>query len=489
MSDVSKLTDTFVVVESKTYLQRLSWRGSQPLRLAMFTLARVLTDIVAIVAASVASTKIYHLLFLSLETYRDENIAIGIVGGILFAAIAHGRELYSDDKGQSISRRIPLIVIVWLVVFSALTVFGFLMKLSSLLSRGSLIMFFFSGLALIIPIHLFWSRLFERFRAVGLLAPMSVALLAIGSEETAAAIASRMRNAGQHLVKIWRIKLLRANAGAEDISRFVLEQLQSEPFTELLIAAPAGQMQYVQKLSESLRLAPVRVCLLLDDRMKWVVAQPSRIYGHDTAVELSRAPLGVFERLIKRSFDIVASAGALFLLSPFLVLVAVAIRLDSPGPVLFRQRRDGFNNQPFRIFKFRSMRVTEDGPSIRQASRRDDRVTRVGRFIRRTSIDELPQIWNVLRGEMSIVGPRPHAVAHGEYYSNLIAEYAHRHHVKPGLTGWAQVNGNRGETKTVDKMRERVDLDIWYVDNWSIWLDLKIIFRTIKTIISENNAY
>ncbi len=160
----------------------------------------------------------------------------------------------------------------------------------------------------------------------------------------------------------------------------------------------------------------------------------------------------------------------------------MAIKLDSDGPVFFLQRRRGHDNRPFRIIKFRSMSVLEDGQSIRQATEADPRITRMGSFIRATSIDELPQFFNVLRGDMSVVGPRPHAVAHDDVYDRLIDEYASRRHVKPGVTGWAQVQGHRGETPTVESMQERVACDLWYINNWSLWLDLKIVARTVFSL-------
>jgi len=152
------------------------------------------------------------------------------------------------------------------------------------------------------------------------------------------------------------------------------------------------------------------------------------------------------------------------------------------------QTRNGFNSRTFKIFKFRTMSVLEDGPCIRQATKNDARVTNIGRILRRTNVDELPQLFNVLAGDMSLVGPRPHASAHNSEYEQLIANYACRHHVKPGLTGWAQVNGFRGETRTVDLMQERVELDLWYIDNWSMWLDFKILVKTL-CIGSQPTAY
>jgi exopolysaccharide biosynthesis polyprenyl glycosylphosphotransferase len=177
------------------------------------------------------------------------------------------------------------------------------------------------------------------------------------------------------------------------------------------------------------------------------------------------------------------------LLTPMFLIIALAIKLDTPGPALFMQTRHGFNTKKFKIFKFRTMTALDDGATIKQAVRGDARVTNIGSWLRKTSIDELPQLFNVLKGEMSIVGPRPHAAAHDDYYEQLISCYAFRHHMKPGITGWAQVNGCRGETPTLQLMKERVDRDIWYVDNWSVLLDLKIIVGTVLELIRGRNAY
>jgi putative colanic acid biosynthesis UDP-glucose lipid carrier transferase len=177
-------------------------------------------------------------------------------------------------------------------------------------------------------------------------------------------------------------------------------------------------------------------------------------------VTLQRLALTNFERTVKRALDIVVSMTAIAFFWPLSVIAAVAVKLDSPGPIIFRQRRSGFNAKEFVIFEFRTMTVLEDGPVVTQASRDDLRVTRAGKFLRRSSIDELPQLLNVLRGDMSLVGPRPHALAHDDEYRGHIVDYAFRHHVKPGMTGWAQVNGLRGETASFEQMAERVKLDL-----------------------------
>jgi exopolysaccharide biosynthesis polyprenyl glycosylphosphotransferase len=205
--------------------------------------------------------------------------------------------------------------------------------------------------------------------------------------------------------------------------------------------------------------------------------------------ELKRTPLTRFEQTLKRCFDLIGASVALIMLFPLMVMTAILIKLDSPGPIFFTQKRNGFNGRSFRIWKFRTMTVLEDGPVIKQATREDPRFTRVGRWLRRVNIDELPQLFNVLSGNMSLVGPRPHAAAHDSEYERKISAYAFRYHMKPGITGWAQINGYRGETQTIDLMAKRIELDLWYINNWSIWLDLKIILSTLTLEVWQPRGY
>ena len=195
-------------------------------------------------------------------------------------------------------------------------------------------------------------------------------------------------------------------------------------------------------------------------------------------------------RFIKRAEDILIGGLISLLILPVCVAIAIAIKATSPGPVVFKQYRTGINGRKFKVYKFRSMVVhQENNGEVTQAKKNDARVTPIGAFLRRTSLDELPQFFNVLQGRMSLVGPRPHALAHNEYYKDLVESYMQRHKVKPGITGWAQVNGYRGETDTLDKMQKRVEYDLWYIDNWSLWLDLKIIFLTVFKGFINKNAY
>jgi len=207
-------------------------------------------------------------------------------------------------------------------------------------------------------------------------------------------------------------------------------------------------------------------------------------------LEVQTAPLSRFDRALKRAFDVIIASAAIVLFAIPMLVASLAILIESGRPILFRQYRRGLGGRVFEIMKFRSMTVQENGASIDQALRDDPRVTRLGRILRRTSMDELPQFFNVLRGDMSIVGPRPHALAHDNQYDALIETYAYRSHVKPGITGWAQINGLRGEIRDLSDMEARVDHDLWYINHWSIWLDLRILLITAtKMLLIDKNAY
>jgi putative colanic acid biosynthesis UDP-glucose lipid carrier transferase len=206
-------------------------------------------------------------------------------------------------------------------------------------------------------------------------------------------------------------------------------------------------------------------------------------------VSIYDTPFDGTRGILKRCVDALLAASALLMIWPVMAAIAIGVKLSSSGPVLFKQRRYGMNGEQIEIYKFRSMSVCEDGTHVTQATRFDARVTRFGKFLRASSLDELPQIINVLEGKMSIVGPRPHAVAHNEQYRKLIDGYMFRHKVRPGITGWAQVNGLRGETDTIDKMRRRVEYDLDYLRHWSLWLDIKIVLKTLRLVFGDSKAY
>jgi exopolysaccharide biosynthesis polyprenyl glycosylphosphotransferase len=238
-----------------------------------------------------------------------------------------------------------------------------------------------------------------------------------------------------------------------------------------------------------LSVLSIPIHLLPDDNVAHFLANRTISLGTAWASEVKRAPLSPTEQVLKRAMDVSLASICLIVLAPLMALVAAMLRLESAGPIFFIQTRNGFNGETFGVRKFRTMRVAEDGLVIRQATRNDPRVTRLGRVLRRSSIDELPQLFNVITGDMSLVGPRPHAVAHNSEYQKLVDKYAHRYQLKPGITGWAQVNGFRGEIKSVEMMAKRVEFDLWYINNWSLLLDIKILFRTLVVLAFQSNAY
>jgi Undecaprenyl-phosphate glucose phosphotransferase len=257
----------------------------------------------------------------------------------------------------------------------------------------------------------------------------------------------------------------------------------------VLVLFGADQMASVRKAVSAVSELPVRIQLMPVEMMEYMRQSRVGTSGTLRVLELPRGPSSLRDRLVKRAFDNVAAIAMLAVLWPLLLIVAILIKIDSPGPVLFRQTRHGFNNEPIGVLKFRSMTTFDDSrDQFRQAVRNDSRITRVGRFIRRTNIDELPQLLNVLKGEMSMVGPRPHAVAHNEMFAGQIDRMHRRHIVKPGITGWAQVNGLRGETDTLEKMQLRIEHDLYYIDNWSFMLDVKILIMTVISKSAYSNA-
>lgn len=255
--------------------------------------------------------------------------------------------------------------------------------------------------------------------------------------------------------------------------------LDKGAYDSVFIGLPSQDSERVQAAVGGLASYSTELLICTDLEPDPVVVQGTRNFGPLRTNVVNLVPLSEIHGFIKASLDYAVAAVGLLCLAPLLGLIALAIKLDSPGPVFFRQRRYGQNNRVFRIFKFRTMAVAEDGATVKQAERNDPRVTKIGRFLRRTSIDELPQLINVLTGDMSIVGPRPHALAHDQIFEEELDLFSRRRRVRPGLTGWAQVHGFRGETKTTDDVRSRMQHDLYYIDNWSIWLDIEIIARTV----------
>ncbi|MEM1344852.1 MAG: undecaprenyl-phosphate glucose phosphotransferase [Pseudomonadota bacterium] len=271
----------------------------------------------------------------------------------------------------------------------------------------------------------------------------------------------------------------------------LVEYARSRRVDDIVVAIPWNADEQLSRTIEDLKQLPVNVFISTD--LIGYQLQFTPAFGKFSELpmfEVVQRPISGWSHLFKAIEDYVLSALILLILSPLLLLIALAIKLDSPGPIFFMQKRLGFNNKVFEIYKFRSMYHREHPETdIKQAQKHDPRVTRVGRILRRTSLDELPQLLNVLNGTMSLVGPRPHALRHNEDFGRRIRGYFARHKVKPGITGWAQVSGLRGETETIDKMEARVTHDVYYAENWSLMFDLRILFQTAVVVLFQKNAY
>ena len=272
-------------------------------------------------------------------------------------------------------------------------------------------------------------------------------------------------------------------------SQALIDKVNEGKIDIVYITLPMKADKRIKSLIELLANTTVSVYMLPDIYTYQLFnGSWSNVAGHPI-VSVFETPFRGMDGFIKRAQDVVLSVIILSIISPVLLLIAAGVKFTSAGPVFFKQRRYGVSGENIDVWKFRSMTTQDDGDLVKQATKNDARITPLGGFLRRTSLDELPQFINVLMGDMSIVGPRPHAVAHNELYRKKIRGYMLRHAVKPGITGWAQINGWRGETDTLDKMEGRVDFDHWYISNWNVWLDVKIIFLTIFKGFVSKNAY
>jgi Undecaprenyl-phosphate glucose phosphotransferase len=368
-------------------------------------------------------------------------------------------------------------------------VLGFLTKTSMIFSRGTVVLFYAGGLLAVAGTRYLLVRLTQIGSKTGAVAARRIFL--VGFEDEVLAFATRHQpwNLGMQIVGVAIIpgaksKVQAAHAAIDD----AVARARSAAPDDVFLLMSWDSKGMIDQAIDRFMTIPASLHLGAEPILeRFHDVRISRI-GTVSSVQLVRRPLSLADVAVKRVFDAVVACVALVLLAPVFLIAAVAIRMDSAGPVFFHQRRYGFNQQPFRIWKFRTMLTLDDGDVVRQASANDPRITRVGRFLRRWNIDELPQLINVVKGEMSLVGPRPHALAHDHAYERRIALYARRHNVKPGITGWAQVNGFRGETSTDDKMLARVEHDLHYIDNWSLVFDMMIIAQTVLSPKAYRNA-
>ena len=454
-----------------------------------------LADAFLIASAAVVGGGLYQLVTIGEFRNADQLLGAGLTAALLYVLIGQSGGFYDLRIAFSKRKRdAGRIFAQWSMVSLLLTLLAFLMKTGAVFSRGSIICFGLLALVLLLACRRFSKRFVAAAVADGQVQGRRAIVIGTREELAALGVEELLERFG--LTEMARVVFSSDRNGGfamtEEESSLLDRALaigRESAVDEIVLALPWTDTRKLELVRDRLRVSPLPVQLVPDRRIRALAENPSYRLRRSLSIEIQRGPLSRAEQFSKRVVDIVGASLGLIILAPLMILSAIAIKLDSVGPIFFRQRRNGFNAKQFSIFKFRTMTVMEDGAAVIQAKRFDPRVTRVGRVLRRSSIDEVPQLLNVLTGEMSLVGPRPHALAHDNHYGDLLAEYAFRHHVKPGITGWAQVRGYRGETAKVEQMKGRVDCDLWYINNWSLALDLKILMLTCLEITRQGNAY
>jgi undecaprenyl-phosphate galactose phosphotransferase/putative colanic acid biosynthesis UDP-glucose lipid carrier transferase len=444
-----------------------------------------------IVLAAIASGTGYHF-FLSKTVGNIESYAtLGLLTAVIYVIGAHHLRLYRIQELIQEGRDYRRVLAAWAFAILLLAVILFVLKIGSSVSRGTIICFTAIGGICIVGARAIVKRSLRKAFERGAVRGRRAILLGDAKELALFGKRDLLIRFGIDEVERNRLPRHEASRAAPTVNavQTIMQVARDIRAEEIILAvrwADAARLDLVRK---ELRRSPLPVRLLPDRSVSAVLAHERAWPAHAFLIELQRAPLSAAERFAKRALDLAVAGAALLVLAPLIGFTAVAIKLESTGPIIFKQRRKGFDCREFVIYKFRTMKVLEDGPAVVQATRGDARVTALGRFLRQTSIDELPQLLNVVKGDMSIVGPRPHAVAHDAEYGQLIANYALRHHVKPGITGWAQVHGCRGGTPQAEQMAKRIELDLWYIDNWSVLLDLQILIRTCFEVVRARNAF
>lgn len=407
-----------------------------------------------------------------------------------FLLFAEWHALYKSWRINSLWHELRTIFVVWLLTCGILLAVIFLTKSAIQFSRVTLAIWSIATPFMLVGVRVIIRYVIRHFRKQGF-NTRSVAI--VGGGRHAARLIKVISNSpwmGLHIEGIYDDAGATLSGGtvAGDIGT-LLARIHEKRIDNLYITYPMREEEKIRSLLEQLADSTVAVNVVPDFFASDLLQSRWSSLGDIPFVSVFESPIYGMGLVVKRVEDLLLGGLILTLISPLLLVIALAVRMTSPGPALFKQRRYGLNGQVIEVWKFRSMCVLEDGQDVPQATRNDPRVTKLGAFLRRTSLDELPQFFNVLQGTMSIVGPRPHAVAHNEMYRKRIHGYMLRHKVKPGITGWAQVNGWRGETDTSEKMEMRVHYDLEYINNWSLWFDLKIILKTILGGMRGNNAY
>ena len=453
----------------------------------------LLTTAVLILVTSIFAGTFY--IFASGQRYVGvtQFCGTGLLIAVIFCAALRLSGGHQPLKTSHIFGRARSAVVAWVTSFAFFLAIAFTFKFGTELSRGAAISFFLMGLVTVTSSHMHVPMLLARLLRSGAFMHRDIIVVgACGDPAIKRLIAGFQQGGcpGPHAVEF--------DAGCSGMEwpyqrKALLNSIIALAHRlgpgEIYLASSQIPQARTESILRALTLVPRAVLVVPDEFTAQLLRHPLSIAGDEIAVDVQKVPMNGFSRALKRSNDILLSSVAIAFLAPLFIAIVVAIKCDSPGPILFRQTRNGYQGRTFRILKFRTMTVMEDGDIINQVCKNDVRVTRVGRWLRKTSLDELPQLFNVSRGEMSLIGPRPHARAHDAFYSKLIDNYEVRQHVKPGITGWAQVNGLRGETQTLDLMYRRIELDLWYAKNCTTLLDLRILARTVLEVVRPRNAY
>ncbi|MEZ5818293.1 MAG: exopolysaccharide biosynthesis polyprenyl glycosylphosphotransferase [Hyphomicrobiaceae bacterium] len=453
-----------------------------------------LVEVAAITGVSTITGTIWHQFAYGNAGEVQSFIDVGVLTGMLYTLPFLFGTDYRADNFLAGRRTLSRMLNVWTYAFFALAALAFLTKTTGNASRGGLALYFVVGGLAIVAIDAALRHALKSLVRRGLVAPRR--LLVVGAPHCVSKLVSQ-HSLAETGIEVTATANLPLEDGSENNSpslddrlEWALDKARSASVNDVLILlddnASAG---LGARVADRFMDLPVGVHLgQLSIATRFPKLQAARI-GKTSTLALRTPPLNPYQQALKRIFDFVLSLVGLMLLAPVFLVVGLLIKLDSPGPVFFRQRRRGFNQREFAIWKFRTMTTMDDGAHIQQAVRNDPRVTRIGRVLRRFNIDEVPQLMNVVLGDMSLVGPRPHAVAHDRHYERVIRHYGRRLNVKPGITGWAQVNGYRGLTETEYAMRSRIAHDLYYIDNWSIALDIYIMVLTVLSPKAFRNAH
>jgi putative colanic acid biosynthesis UDP-glucose lipid carrier transferase len=457
-----------------------------PIHYDSVELLAIIADVATIVLMSVLCGLWYDLQVSGTSGEIGKSLGSAILVSALFISLMKIRGMYRPTELLLLSNQIRAVCLAWASVFLLLAGTVFALKIGHEISRGTSMLFALFGLIALIVDRSILRDLVAKGIAGKRFSGRNIVLITDHSQ-TRPSLFHALTRLGfcveRHFV------FPPPGAGQQKFAARIIAHIRGSDIQEIVVGADPNRWPELRALVAELKVQPFPVSYIPLGTASELFKRPFRQLGNAVCVELQRGPLTSFEYAAKRSIDVLFAGLVLTVLMPLLAIVAVAIKLDSPGPVLFRQQRCGFNGKSFHILKFRTMSVLEDGPSVVQAEFGDKRVTWLGAWLRRTSIDELPQLFNVLHGSMSLVGPRPHAVAHDNEFDRIVRNYAFRRRVKPGLTGWAQVNGYRGPTPTAASIERRVEYDLWYIDNWSLRLDLAILLWTPIEALRGRNAY